>query len=201
MHLASMELALKIAAFDHHRGDRLYYVKGTPAHVGSGGRSEERIAREFDGTGVVPKIHPRESDRKDGRFSWDRLRMRINGRLFDIAHHGAGLGTKPWTKTNPLRSKLQEIYYRTIEKGLPTPDVWLRAHRHVKAHDIYVGDNGHQIQGFITPAMQAKTEFGYKVAGDMLASLGVLWFEVSAGGAIRHDGEFLEFEQDPEEVL
>lgn len=199
MHVESMELAMALANFDASMGDLLYYVKGTPAHVMNGGMSEERIARQFEDTGIQPRRPPSEPGGKDGRFVWDRLRMDVNGKLFDIAHHGAGLGTKPWTKTNPLRSKLQEVYWRNLENKTRAPDYWVRSHRHVKAHDVYVAATGQRIEGHITPAMQNKTEFGYKVAADIPASLGVIWFDISASGAVRFDEEYLETET--EEVI
>jgi hypothetical protein len=196
IHVEAMELALKLSGFDRKRGDRLYYVRGTPAHVGPGGSSEERIARQFDGSGVIPMIEPKQPARKDGRFVWNRIRLEVHGKLFDLAHHGAGVGLKPWTRTNPLRGKLQEVYWRTIEAGTRVPDYWVRAHRHVKAHDIFISNTGRRLEGFITPAFQNKTEFSYKVAADMPPSLGLLFFDVSDTGHVEPYWELTEADID-----
>lgn len=196
MHIASMGRALDIVNFDEKKGDLLYYVGGTPSHVGQGGQSEERIARDL---GAVPMVAPTLPDGEDGTYLWPRLLLDVNEKLFDIAHHGAGMGTRPWTRSNPMRGKLQSVYFEAMERGSKPPNVWIRAHRHVKVHDIFMSSTGLRIDGFVTPAFQSKTEFGYKVAGDMLASMGLLWFDISAAGQIQDHWNLLEF--DPDQVV
>jgi hypothetical protein len=205
MHTSCMDWALNTAGYDAQAGDRLYYVKGTPAHVGSGGASEEKIARDLAAIPQIPPTQPEAFEldgdaspikKRDGKFIWDHLKLSINGVVYDLAHHGASLGKKPWTRTNPLRSKLQEVYFRELEGGRVPPRYWIRAHMHQAAHDIYIGQR-YTLDGYVTPAFQSKTEFGYKVAADMLASMGMIWFEIDVDGSVRPGREVIEYEPDP----
>lgn len=195
-HVECMDQALKIAGYDSGGGDRIYYVKGTPYHVGAGGVSEEKIARDLDG--CIPMIEPR--DEKGGRYLWDRVLLDINGVLFDIAHHGGGLSRLPWNKSGPLRSRLNQAYWRSLEAGLQIPDYWIRAHMHQAAHDVLVAGK-HTINGYICPALQSKTEYGYKVATDLLATLGMLIFEITREGQVVDHSLVIELREEQIEVL
>jgi len=203
IHETCMDQALQIAGFDARNGDLLYYVQGTsPTHSGPGGEREERIARDL---GAVPKIRPTHAAEdedegskanKDGCFLWERLLLDINGKLFDIAHHGANLGTRPWTRDNPFRSILKGVYFNCLESGARMPDYWVRAHKHTAYFDIFPGGNGHTIHGYITPAMQTKTEFVYKIAPDAVASVGMIWFTILEDGTVIPDREIFRFVED-----
>lgn len=199
-HITAMELGMACADYGHP-DDLLYYVKGTGAHVGPGGRSEENIAREFDGKGVVPMYPPDDARKKDGRFLWDHLRIKINGVRFDIAHHGASVGRLPWTSTTSLRTKLKELHFRSLQTGRPAPDYWIRADRHQYAHDIYVPRTGKPINGYVCPSFQSKTEFGKKVAADQLSDMGMLIFEISADGVVQDHSHVIQFDDTREEQV
>lgn len=203
IHTACMDNALQAAGFDSSKGDELYYVQGTsPTHSGPGGGSEERIARDLKATPKIPPQPAADDDdedtkaHKDGCFLWERLLLDINGRLFDIAHHGANLGSRAWTRDNPFRSILKNVYFNCLESGTRCPDYWIRAHKHTAYFDVYPGGNGHMLHGFITPSMQTKTEFVYKIAPDAVASVGMIWFTILEDGTVIPDREIFRFVED-----
>lgn len=198
MHVEVMRQGLELAQFNYAAGDRIMYVSGTTAHTGPGSASEERIARAFSEKGIIPSS-PDKSGHNGGRFIFGQLKLEINGRLFDLAHHGAYLSRLPWNKTNPLRGALSRIYWRCLQEHRRMPDVWARAHRHVKAADVFVADNGVRIEGFVTPAFQGRTEFVTRVAADEEVSVGMLFFEIDPAGRITPYWEIEAY--DPAEVI
>ena len=184
MHIAVMDEALKTAKFNRKKGDRLYYTWGTPAHGASS--SEEAIARDL---GAVPKGE---------RYAWRRLRLQVNGQVIDIAHQGAGVGRRAWTKENSLRNAVKSVYFNSLEADRPVPRFYVRSHRHVwVAPQDHAGRHG-TITGIITPAMQLKTEYAHKVAGDeVLSSVGVVWLIIEDDPRLSHwDVELFEYEDE-----
>ncbi len=198
IHVEVMRQGLGLTHFSREGGDRLLYVTGTSAHTGPGSASEERIARQFTDAGVIASL-PDQNGHGGGRFVYNHLVLNVNGKLFDLAHHGAGLSRLPWNKINPLRSRLTQIYYRCMEEKRAAPDYWVRAHLHEAAEDVYIAASGQRIHGFVTPAFQSKTEFGYKIAADLQASLGMLFFLITAAGVVTPLWEKLDY--NPTEVL
>jgi hypothetical protein len=169
-HIACMDRALKIAKFG--RDDALYYIRGTEAHTDPGAQSEERIARDLGAIGE-----------RENCASWYHLRLKVNGVLFDIAHHpGIGVGSRYWTKGNSLRSMIKHIYMDSLDAKQPIPRYWIRSHDHEWSHEAYGGRRA-EIDGFLTPAFQAKTGYGHKVASHkMLSDIGMLIVVVEDDG-------------------
>jgi len=181
IHIASMDWFLKELSFSIKRGDELFYVEGTLSHVGQAAQSEERIARDMSAT--PRRLGTPQNDYKDGRYVWPRLRLSVNGVGYDIAHHAeVGAGTRVHTRGNALLSYLRSLYYTLIDSRAKVPGYWIRAHKHVYCHRSHEGKQG-RIDGFLLPALQAKTEFGYKVAAGEVSSLGI-WFSI-----VEPDGE------------
>lgn len=181
MHIASMEKGLDIAKFN--RDDILYYVHGTEQHVST---TEDAIARDFtwtDGKHYVPAVINPEDDTKfkDGRFIRYQLKLDINGVILDIAHHGFTAGIRAWTKGNMLIYACRSIYYEHIDRNLKPPRYVIRSHKHEYAYGYHRGRQG-MIEGFITPAFQLKTHYGYKVACDKLSDIGMLIIVVEDNG-------------------
>lgn len=180
MHIALMEEALDYLGFNSKRGDLLYYVAGTESHVGT---EENWIARDL---GAVPSIPPTpEGLYKDGRVTHYHLKLSINGVLFDLSHHGGSVGQRAWTRENGIRNKAKSIYLDCLENKIQIPRYWVRAHNHqyVRSGD-YIGRQG-SIEAIITPAKQAKTHYGTRVAADNLSTIGDIWFTIDKTGAAQ----------------
>lgn len=187
IHKACMTSALEIAGFNPENGDSLFYVFGTPAHVGEGGASEENIAREM---GAIPMIPPSPTSYyQDGVYLWDNLRLVVNNRLFDIRHQGPHPGGRPWLKGNNFLYMLRSVYLESLRVRGVLPDYVIRSHRHTWIPPVTYRDedavNGNvEITGFLTPCFQAKTSYGHRVTWEHFTNIGMLYFIVSADGHV-----------------
>ena len=166
IHLESMSYALDTVKFNEEVGDALYYVDGTGVHDGSTG---SRIGKDL---GARPY--------KENTFVWPKIRGRVNGFLFDIAHEGAKPGTRAWTKTNGLYHTLKSIYFDCLEDEVDIPDYWIRAHCHTWIEPVvYQGRRG-KITGMLMPCFQAPTKYGKRFLARksalIAADIGGLWF-------------------------
>ena len=194
IHTDVMDYFLGKVKFNQKKGDLLYYVEGTPAHVLKGAQAEERIARDLD---AVPKSKGTPAhEYKDGRYTWDRLKLDINGVRLDIAHHPAtGAGTRAWTKGNTLRSLLRSIYFDCLEYRQPIPRYWIRAHKHKYVPEIHRGAKG-TIEGFILPSFQLRTEFVNRIASHELATIGMLIIVIEPDGRTEWHCPHITFSED-----
>lgn len=171
MFAAVMQEALDTARFNAKK-DILYSMSGTPAHGDN--TSEEAVGRI-----LKSKPHTPPTIGHDGRYAWPRLRLSVNGQIIDIAHEGAGVGRRMWTQENVLRSTIKSIYFDSIDAGKKPPRFYVRSHRHKWIDPQSFSGRQGTITGLITPAMQLKTEFAHKVAGDeILSTVGVAWLVI-----------------------
>jgi hypothetical protein len=179
IHVDCMEWAMKTAKFDASKGDAIYYVSGTEEHVGSGSKSEERIAKDLDG--VVPM--------NDHRYTWNAIRKSINGVYFDVSHHGGTGGNNLLNDENPLRSRVKNIYLDCIDQRIEIPRYWIRAHIHRYINAEYHGTQG-TIQGIILPSFQFKTGYVYKRMNNRVQpqDIGLVWVNVDKDGKTDFGG-------------
>ena len=167
-----LEYTFEYLKFNKNKGDLAYVIAGTEEHGGNGSQSEERIARDLEEWGIVPQ---------KGRFTWDRLLLKVNGVLLDIAHHGGSVGHREWTKNNTLKQKVKSFYYQCLEDETKLPRYWVRSHLHKYVHGSYEGKRG-TIDGFVTPSFQFKTGYAYKIAGAELSDIGMIVIVVEEDG-------------------
>lgn len=134
-----------------------FIVRGTEAHVGPSGATEEAFARS---------IHA-ERDPETDKWSWWHLRLAPHGCLLDFQHHGRQ-GQRPWTEASVVSLLAAQIFYEHARRGLPHPRLAIRSHRHK------VGDSGdsHPVRVIQTPAFQLKTGYAHRVAAESLADIG-----------------------------
>ncbi|HEX5437140.1 MAG TPA: hypothetical protein VFW98_08270 [Gemmatimonadaceae bacterium] len=146
------------------RPDRMFFVRGTEAHVGPSACHEERIA-----VGLTKDGRPVEGDPTSGTASWWHLRMAVHGHRLDFAHHGR-MGQRPWTKHTGVGSLAAQIFYEHAAREEAYPQLAIRSHYHRHA------DSGslHPTRVVQTPAWQLHTAFVHKVAPDSLADIGGL---------------------------
>jgi hypothetical protein len=137
---------------------RQFVIRGTEAHVGPAGSSEEMWAKHMQN-------HVRDPDIKV--HSWWHLRLEVHGVLFDFKHHGR-VGTRPWTKLTGTGTLAAEIMLECANSDNPIPDIAIRSHRH---QYVDTGD-AYKTRVIQTPAWQLKTSFAHKVVPESIADIG-----------------------------
>ena len=159
--------------------DLAYMIAGTEEHGGSGSQSENRVAEDLDC--FVAQYS--ENSNKPHRFTWDRLLLKVNGILLDIAHHGGAVGRRAWTTENGMRNLVKSFYFQSLEDKTELPRYWIRSHNHQFVYSgIYSGNHGN-IEGFVTPSFQLKTGYAYKIAGHRLSDIGMLVIVIEEDGS------------------
>jgi len=199
-----MDKAFRIAKME--KGDKYYQISGTEEHAGNGSSSEERVAQDLDH--VVPAweqtFWDEEGEKKNGRYTWNRLYREVNGVVFDISHHGGSVGQREWTTENGLYNKLKSIYFSCInrEKPLPIPRYWIRGHNHYHVRVDYVGKIG-TITGILLPGFQAKTGYVYKKMNydPKPTSVGMVWVVINPDGTSKDFIDKIEIEQEKLEAF
>jgi hypothetical protein len=151
--------------------DKMFFVRGTEAHVGSSASAEERIA-----DGLRRDKRPVIGDPETGTASWWHLRMEVEGVLIDVAHHGR-TGMREHTRAGAASLHAHDIFLSHVKNKERAPDLCLRAHYHRfnDSHDACptrVITNG---------AWQLKTSFVHKIAADSMADIGGLIVVVKDG--------------------
>lgn len=136
---------------------RLFVVRGTEVHVGSGGSSEESLASELNA----------ERDAETDTWSRWRLRLEVHGKLIDFQHHGK-IGSQPWTKQNVINANAAKIFYEHVSRNLRYPDIAVRSHMH-QWGDSFEAQPVRLLQ---TPSWQLKTGFVHRVAPENIADIG-----------------------------
>lgn len=147
--------------------ERQFVVRGTEAHVGPAGATEEAWARRMKA----------EKNPETKTWSWWHLRFDVFGVRFDFQHHGR-TGTRPWTKTSVVGALAAEIFYEHCRTNNPPPHLAIRSHRHTYA-DSY---DAHPTRVIQTPAWQLKTAHAHKVAPESIADIGGIIVTVSPDG-------------------
>jgi hypothetical protein len=162
--------------------DKMYFVRGTEAHVGKSAAYEERIA-----DGLMKDGRPVEGDPETGTASWWHLKLMVNDVKLDFAHHGR-MGQRPWTIPNVSNLLAFQIYTEHVTRKRRHPDLAIRSHLH-QMHDTYDAFPTRLIQ---TPAWQLKTAYVHKVAPESLATIGGIIITISPDGKL--DVEKVTFE-------
>jgi hypothetical protein len=147
---------------------RQFVIRGTEAHVGPAGATEEMWAKHL-------LNHVRDPETK--AHSWWHLRLDIHGVLFDFKHHGR-VGTRPWTKLTGTGTLAAEIMLECANSDNPIPDFAIRSHRH---QYVDTGD-AYKTRVIQTPAWQIKTSHAHKVVPESIADIGGLIITVFPDG-------------------
>ena len=150
---------------------RLLVVRGTEAHTGNSGSAEEAIAKSLGA----------ERDPQTELWSRWHLRLRVHGKLWDIQHHGKGLGKLPHTKQNGANSLAWRVWMAHAERGREAPALVVRSHLHQFA-DSYGAHR--QTRALFLPSFQLKTAYVHKVAADEIADVGAVIVVVEPDGVM-----------------
>ncbi len=131
---------------------RLYWIRGTEAHVGASGMEEERLAKSI---GAIPDA--------EGRHARYELWLQLGEGLIHATHHVGATGTSHYESTAVLK-ELIEAYTEAGRNRDTPPDIVVRSHRH-RLMEIRVPTRlGYGIV-FVTPGWQLKTPFTYRLLG------------------------------------
>lgn len=138
--------------------DQQYLVRGTEAHVGPSGASEEGFARSINA----------ERNPETRTWSWWHLILRAHGVLLDFKHHPSIRGQLPWTAPQASQRLAFLVWTEHKLRDLPHPHLAIRSHTHVHRDS----QDAFPTRAIITPAWQLKTGFGHQVAADSIADVG-----------------------------
>jgi hypothetical protein len=157
---------------DWQRGDELYYVKGTPVHVGGW---ENAIAKDLN---AIPQS-------KD-YYAWDFLPLETNGVLTWFIHHGANAGEGA-NEGNGVRNFLKRIHEDAEKDGDKTPDIVWTGHVHSPTYQLYAYRKGmtfKAMHGGILPSWQTKTEYAWMKKPVSKNKIGGVYQLITADGLI-----------------
>lgn len=142
--------------------DKMWFIRGTEAHVGKSAEGEEKIA-----DGLRRNKNPVVADEDTGTASHWHAKMEIQGVRFDFAHHGR-IGQRPWTKPNVTANLAAEIFYEHCAREEPHPHIAVRSHFHTHIDTTSM----HPVRVIQTPAWQLHTAFAHKVVTEKIADIG-----------------------------
>lgn len=165
-------LAVEILAPVVAKAARYFHIRGTEAHVGQSGASEERIAASL---GAVPN-----EDGQRARYDlWMRLGAK-DGPLVHFLHHIGSTGSSAYEAT-AVHKELVESFVEAGRWGDEPPAAIVRSHRH-RAIRIHIPVDEGEALAVVTPAWQLKTPFAWKIPGARLS-------QPQIGGAILRVGD------------
>lgn len=149
---------------------RIFIVRGTEAHVGPSGASEEALAERVKA----------ERDPDSGNWSWWDLTLNVHGTIHNFQHHGK-MGGRINLKLNVMIASAWEIFNEYTARGWTPPHVVWRSHLH-RYGDTHDAAPVRLIQ---TPAWQAKTAYVHKVAANSLCDVGAMSCLVMPDGTMQ----------------
>jgi hypothetical protein len=153
--------------------DRWYIVRGTMAHEGKSCWLEEAVAKDISATG----------GEAEGRFSWWHLRGTLADLRLDVAHH-ASMGWLPWTEKNAALKIAAVAAIKYWQRGLPAPNLIVRAHNHRYSDS---GDNYDGIHAVTLPCWSLITEFAYRLGRENdRPDIGLIVFIISENKWTKH---------------
>lgn len=185
IHRDTMDWALKKAKHDPSNGDLLYYISGTSAHCGRNNCYTNDVAEDL---GAVPRY--------ENRYHWGMLPLKVNGTLMVFSHDGVNPGSRAWTDENSLRYYVKSVMFNAIGNNRPVPRLIIHAHRHRFVRSGIVYAYGHECEGIILPAFQAKTDLVYKIAPLAMADIGMAYIVVEEDGSVNVGVDQMQLEQD-----
>lgn len=153
--------------------DKLFFIRGTEAHVGQSACAEERIA-----DGLRRDKRPVVGDPATGTASLWHLKLAVQGVRLDFAHHGR-IGQRPWTKPNVVANLAAEIFYDHAAREEPYPHIAVRSHQHRFVDTA----NLHPVRVIQTPAWQLATSFIHRIAPGAIADIGGVLILIKDGEA------------------
>jgi hypothetical protein len=141
---------------------RFKWIRGTEAHVGKSGSSEESAAEEL---GAVPG--------NDGEFARFDLWQKVGDRhclepgLVHLLHH-VGTTSSSAHEASAVNAEMTAEYTEACRWAERPPDVVVRSHRH-RWIEVRIPNARGFATATVTPGWELKTPFSYKIAGARIA--------------------------------
>lgn len=127
-----------------------YHIRGTEAHVGKSGQSEEGLASAL---GAIP-------DDNGNHARWE-LYLKMGKFLIHFTHHIGTTSSSAYESTAVYKEYI-EACVEAGRWGHPRPDMLIRSHRHRGFETKVKTDSGNGI-AHVTAAWQLKTPFVFKL--------------------------------------
>jgi len=168
--MVAADVLRSLATLSNLRAVRL--VSGTEAH-NSGEGSLENIVAELV-----------KDDLPDVKIAM-HWRLGIDGAVFDVAHHGPGVGSRAWLSGSQLGWYIRNIAMSEAMAGATPPDAVLRFHFHAYARATHHWNaQGHRgtTVGVVHPALCGINYFGVKATKSTPTSdYGMLLWRIEDG--------------------
>jgi hypothetical protein len=154
---------------------RVGVVRGTAAHVGQEGSSEESTARGWAESGI-PVYQQGEE------WSHPIIRWKAHGTLIDARHHGR-TGGRPWTQHSAVGNLSRQIMLEHWDAGEDVPHLCVRSHKHSFA------DSGAWARPRVIqmPAFQLLTDYANQAVPEVIADIGGIVATFVPGEPMRVD--------------
>lgn len=163
--------------------DQQFIVRGTEAHVGPSGATEEGFARSMKA----------ERNPETRTWSWWHLRLNVHGVRFDFQHHPGTHGKLPWTAPQGAVRLAFLVWSEHKLREKPHPHLAIRSHVHVHRDSF----DAYPTRAIITPAFQLKTGHAHKVASESIADVGGIATVVYPDGQYEVHKKLFEPEMPP----
>ena len=161
--------------------EHIVIVRGTAAHVGESGSSEESIA-----DGLKRDKRPIVCEPRTGNASWWHWRAELQGVRVDVTHHGR-MGQREHTRASQVVLYAHEIHLAHTKNGERPPDLCLRGHNH-KVADSFDACKPRVVA---TGAWQiGETDHVKKVQADSLADYQAVAVVIGQGEYEVHKKQF-----------
>lgn len=153
----------------------IFFISGTPSHVGKNASSEESlaagIAAEYDEVRLASET----------RHTWGVLRMELEGTLVDVRHHGK-LGQLPHTRESYQKRYAFDVWSSQAMYKVGEPaDLAIRAHRHKYADSGPVPPHRNATRLISLPCWQLSTEWARSMAFEESPDIGMVGIDVIDG--------------------
>lgn len=142
--------------------DKVFMTRGTEAHVGSSGQSEERVAKA-----VGAEKHPDTGNHASWQWWFD-----VDGFVLNVAHHIGTTSSAAYESSAVMR----EMVAALVEAGQweqRMPDILVRSHRH-RYIELAIPSSKGKIIALVTPGWQLRTPFVERIDRMRLPHIGCI---------------------------
>lgn len=162
------------------RASKVFFVRGTEAHVGKCAEREEALA---------DKLRKEVALGRAGRHgSTYDLRVLLGDNLIQFSHH-IGSTSSPVSETTTLMRELVKASVRAGRWGGQMPRMMVRSHRHTHVAISWPTRSGY-CTGITTPGWQALTSYGHKVVPAEIVQIGGVLISLQDDGDIDFDARW-----------
>lgn len=178
-----LRAAVKLLKPARKLSDRIYVLRGTPAHEGEEAWLAEALGERIGAEKAASHA-----------WSWWHLPLNASGVTFDIKHHPESGDMRWWTAgggmirsatsveldyVETLKARVKKHGIESIRLDDIPPDIVLRGHRHQWR------DSGTNLptRAFTIPAWQGPTDFVHRIGagGSKIPKFGCAWFYCENG--------------------